>query len=403
MVIIAPALPASARARLARLAGLTIVDKPSDAAALLPDGRRVLCFSAGVMLDDRILPALLAGGTHCRLAVWRNPGATGAERVDAEHLWAGLVVVPPPLARDVLQSLGDWDLSSTLLRAAVEHGAQRLVLDDLDTYAPARRRHAPLLWARPSDAAEAQVATKSVIAAAQKGCLDWPARWIHPPVEDLLTRLLLPTPISPNMVTLFTALVGFGALAAFAAGWLWTGLLLVLVVGPLDGTDGKLARARIEYSKWGDLEHVLDKVLEYGWILAIGWWFSRSHGLAAWLIAWGIVIFALAEAIQGEFFRRFAGRQLDDWGGFERNWRLVAGRRNTFFWGLLPFGLTGFWFAGFVFILVYALITWAVGTWRLLRAVAEYGTQVSPAIAANFRATAYDFLPDARRAPREGA
>src|SRR3546814_14189580 len=70
---------------------------------------------------------------------------------------------------------------------------------------------------------------------------------------------LLPTPITPNMVTLITAVVGFASIAAFATGWLWTGLLLMLFLGPLDGVDGKLARTRLQYSLWGDLEHVADK------------------------------------------------------------------------------------------------------------------------------------------------
>src|SRR3546814_7044386 len=90
----------------------------------------------------------------------------------------------------------------------------------------------------------------------------------------MMVRLLLPTPITPNMVTLITAVVGFASIAAFATGWLWTGLLLMLFLGPLDGVDGKLARTRLQYSRWGDLGHVADKIVEYGAFIALGGYLS---------------------------------------------------------------------------------------------------------------------------------
>src|SRR3546814_10309249 len=113
------------------------------------------------------------------------------------------------------------------------------------------------------------------------------------------------------MVTLLTAVVGIAAIVCFAIGWLWAGLLLMLFLGPLDGVDGKLARTRLQFSRWGDLEHVVDKIVEYGAFIALGGLLSRTGGhygpsvLAAMTIA-----FALAEAVQGEFFNRFTGRQI---------------------------------------------------------------------------------------------
>lgn len=195
------------------------------------------------------------------------------------------------------------------------------------------------------------------------------------------------------MVTLASGILGVLAIILFATGDLWWGLGLVLVVGPLDGVDGKLARTRHEFSRWGDLEHVLDKILEYGWFIALGSWFAQEHGLAAWLATAGIILLALSEAASGEFFRRFTGKQLDDWGPFERRLRLIAGRRNTFFWSLLPFAAFGAWWPGFLFILVYAGITTSVAQWRLFKALGEFGRAVSSEVAHNFARTAYAFLP----------
>ncbi|MCG2842377.1 CDP-alcohol phosphatidyltransferase family protein [Sandaracinobacter sp. RS1-74] len=394
--LVAPALPSDLAARLSddpRLWRVPTAEALGE--RLAGETRSVLHLAPGLLIDERLVSHLVTDRAAPALLAFGGAAPAGAERLDSETHWAGAALLPAALVAEVAADLGDWELSGTLVRAAVEAGAGRLIVEEIPTYAPARRRDAPMIWARPQDEAGRAKATESLIAAAQKGCLDWPARFIHPPVENALVRLLMNTPVSPNMVTLFTGVLGFAAIWLFAVGQPMWALALVLIVGPLDGVDGKLARVRHQFSRWGDLEHVLDKVLEYGWFLALAVWLSKSHGLAAWLAAGGIIIFALAEAASGEFFRRFSGRQLDDWGPFERRFRLIGGRRNTFFWTLLPFGLAGAWWPGFLMILAYAAITFAVTQWRFCHAIGAYGRSVSEEVRRNFAGTAYDFLPKA--------
>jgi phosphatidylglycerophosphate synthase len=289
-----------------------------------------------------------------------------------------------------------------LIRAAATNKATtRIDIASIPLYAPNRRRDVPLTWALPTSEAEAKAATNVLVAAAQKGCLDWPARFIHPPIENALVRLFAATPVTPNMITLATGVIGIAAGVAFAYGWLWTGLILALITGPLDGVDGKLARTRIEFSKWGDLEHLLDKILEYGWYLAIAGHFAAVQGSALpWAVAALIILPALAEAVQGEFFRRLTGIQLDDAGDVERRIRVFAGRRNTFLWTLLPFAALGLWFAGFVMIAVYSVLTTIVAQWRFYTRLAAYGRDHGGEIAANLKATGYDFLPAGGASPK---
>ncbi len=400
-IVVAAALPSDIAGRLAAEDRCwRAANAEALAARLADEAREVLLFAPGLLVDDRLVAALLRVPAAPVLLAFDGPAPAAAERLDSQSHWAGLARLDPDMTAGTAAGLGEWDLTGTLVRAAVEDGARRLSVESLPTYAPARRRDAPQLWHRPADEPARKAATEALIAASQKGCLDWPARFVHPPIEDAIVRLLLPTRVSPNMVTILTAVLGLAALLLFAAGELWWGLGLVLVIGPLDGVDGKLARVRHEFSRWGDLEHVLDKAMEYGWFLALGWWFSGEHGLAAWLAAGGIIGFALAEAVSGEFFRRFTGRQLDDWGPFERRFRLVGGRRNTFFWTLLPFAALNLWWAGFLGILVYAALTFAVAHWRFLKALAAYGRGTSAAVSENFAATAYAFLPKSDAASR---
>ena len=367
-------------------------------AGIVGAGDRVVAIAPGLVIDDRAVAAVLAAPVPALLtADATQPGATGVERLDALRFAAGVMSLTGATLLKVAAGLGEWDLGSTLIRAAAADKAVTAIeFSALPLYVPARRRDVALLWARPADPAAAAAAGEALLLAAQKGCLDWPARYFHPPIENALVRLLAATPITPNMVTLATGVIGVAAGVAFAYGWLWTGLILALVTGPLDGVDGKLARTRVEYSKWGDLEHLLDKLLEYGWYLALAGHFAtvRGSGLP-WAVAALIILPALAEAVQGEFFRRLTGFQLDDAGDFERRFRVFAGRRNTFLWTWLPLAALGLWFEGFMMIAVYSVVTTGVAQWRFYKRLAEYGRLHGARIAANYAATAYAFLPKA--------
>ncbi len=369
------------RRQLALLGAAQVADLTTADSAPHPAPTGLLLIEAGLIADERLIEAFLEAANQ------RGPDARPLLAVDPAGKTGGLAWLPSCLAGE---SLPDWS------RLAVE--ADRCALGGVDDYAPARRRRVPLLWERPTNPAEARDVAGKLLAAAQKGCLDWPARFIHPPIENVAVRLLWPTPVTPNAISLLAFGLGLYAAWCFATGALWTGLLVALLIGPLDGIDGKLARTRVEFSRWGDLEHVGDKIVEYAWFAGLAAHFGSGW---AWALAALIVAFALSEALQGEFYRRITGAQLDDAGPFERRWRLVAGRRNTFFWSLIPFAWFGRWDAGLVMIAAYAAVTWFVAQWRFFVRMFEYGRANSAAIAANLDATAYGFVT-AKEADKDG-
>lgn len=374
----------------------------AEVGRLIQPEDEVLLFADAVVLDDRMVEQVVGCDAPLALTVaMREPDGPGLDLIDGETVWAGLAKAPGALVSDTAWRHDDWDLPATLVRLAVQQGARRLALADIETYAPNRRRVVPLLWHAPASRAEADVATRDLQRSAQKGCLDWPARFLHPPVEDGIVRLLLPTRITPNMVTVVTGMVGFASVFAFAKGWLWAGLLLMLFNGPLDGVDGKLARTRLEFSRWGDLEHVVDKLVEYGAFLALGGWLAGQAGhYGPWVVAILLIFFALAEALQGEIYYRFTGRQLDDRGPLERAVRLVAGRRNTFFWTLVIFAAFGAWETGLIVLSAYSVLTFFVAQALFIRGMRAFALAEVPVAAANFRRTAYPFLATPRRSAR---
>ncbi len=363
-------------------------------AALLEPGDRVLAIASGLILDERALAALVGSDAPALLvADATRPGARGVERLDALTYATGALLATAAQFDVVVRSLGDWDLGSTLIRTvAADSRTRRLEFAALPLYDPARRRDVPMLWLRPASPEAARDAGAVIVAAAQKGCLDWPARYLYPAVENALVNLLLPAPVTGTMVRLANLIAGTAALVGFATGWLWTGLLLALVCGLLDGVENKLARVRLEVSLPGTFDQVYDKLMEYGWYLAAAGHFAAvSGGLLPFAIAALIILPAAVHTAQAAFFRRFTGIELVDAGRIERRIRLFAGRRNTFLWAWLPFAVAGWWFGGFALLAAYSVATTAAGLWRFYVRLGEFGRAHSAIITANF-ASAHDIF-----------
>jgi phosphatidylglycerophosphate synthase len=110
-----------------------------------------------------------------------------------------------------------------------------------------------------------------------------------------ISRRIIPFPITPNMVSLFTLGVSFAAGAFLALGGYWnmlTGAILSWFSSVLDGCDGEVARLKLQESAFGCwLETICDN-LYYLFILGgmtIG--LVRSSGDRGYLIWGGLLLF----------------------------------------------------------------------------------------------------------------
>ena len=98
-------------------------------------------------------------------------------------------------------------------------------------------------------------------------------RWLVKPTDGLFARMnrrisipisrqIIKLPITPNMVSLFTLIVGFASGLLFASGGYWntlTGAVLSVWASILDGCDGEVARLKLLESDFGCwLETVCD-------------------------------------------------------------------------------------------------------------------------------------------------
>jgi phosphatidylglycerophosphate synthase len=131
-------------------------------------------------------------------------------------------------------------------------------------------------------------------------------RWLVKPTDGIyarmnrrisipISRLIIPFPITPNMVSLFTLGVSFAAGAFLALGGYWnmlTGAILSWFSSVLDGCDGEVARLKLQESAFGCwLETVCDN-LYYLFIcggMTIG--LVRSSGNRSYLVWGGLLLF----------------------------------------------------------------------------------------------------------------
>ncbi|MEO8723917.1 MAG: hypothetical protein ABI395_10430 [Sphingobium sp.] len=102
-----------------------------DMATLVRDVPRetdVLLFTDGALVDQQYVAALAEAGGSNLLVSEEVPTTSHLERIDGVHRWCGLARITPAILFGTLDLIGDWDFALTLLRAAVQGNARRIIV-----------------------------------------------------------------------------------------------------------------------------------------------------------------------------------------------------------------------------------------------------------------------------------
>jgi phosphatidylglycerophosphate synthase len=333
----------------------------SDAIPLL------LVIPAGSVFDPRLLRSLVSQNAPTVLV---DSGV--GPRIQA------LVASAPDTARGKLCGPAllenDWaSAQNGLLEEGLRNGLEhdRLAVLDVSAQPPyyvSMRRKLPFWFPAPS-LSNRKLARRVLLDSIQKGPPDIPA-WVHAPIETFLVSLLCKTPITPNQLTLFCNVVAWTVTILLVTGHLAWGFGLALIVGVLDGLDGKLARLKLETSKAGKLEHLFDALFENSWWIALAWHLSVSGKLHDAFSYLALLIGAeVLNALARASIVRYYGKSISELGTFDRIFRLVGGRRNIYVW-ILALGLILGTVAG-----AFKLIAW----WEAVTA-AVHLTRVASAL-----------------------
>ncbi len=304
----------------------------------------------GAALVDHRLPKMLLERQGSRIAVLPD-GST-------DQVFAGCARLSSTEVQRLSASASDG--ISEGLQALLQAGvAEPIDLTSLPTYVPDMRRDLAYYWHPIRRREDAQLGKQILLKAAQKGTLDWPAKFIHPRIESWIVSHICTWPITPNQVTLICNVVAYFAAYHFAFGRPGWAMAAALCVGVLDGVDGRLARVKQLTSKFGGIiEHTGDAIYEYTWQFAIAYGLvAAGHGTLPYVLACTIIGAGMAEKICLHIFERREGMSLDDYSAFDRGFRLIVARRNTLMWTLLPFVVFNDMYVGYWVLAIYALIT----------------------------------------------
>ena len=334
---------------------------------ILADAPGALIDLCGITLLERLLRTLQREGVREALVLSKTPHAIEAELEKdaparnqiAVHLCDSIsgdelrLVLPGDAVWDarllrlllaqeepcVLMNSGEPTGAFVSRGDAADASVRRLDIAEQPTYSLHMRRDLPLLWIpAPTEPAARKAAERRILDSAQKGSLDLPAI-VHGPIETFLVARLCKTPVTPNQLTAICNVVAWAAALFFAMGDLILGTLCALVVGVLDGLDGKQARVKVETSEAGKLEHWFDTFYELAWAVALAFHLHASGVLpGAW---WYLFLLLVAEGVDGlakvSVIRRY-GRLIDELSPLDRKIRLLGGRRNIYIW-ILAVGL----------------------------------------------------------------
>ena len=343
--VVAERMPPLLSAALARLNGeVTVLRDPALLGSSLGDDDRVLVLEEGLLLDDDVAAHFVEQVKSVALAVAvGEPPYPQAERLDANSFWAGIAVYEARFVRAVAADLGDWDLQSTLLRFAAGEGLPRVTFGE------------GAISVRNDEDAGRAVAR--LTAAAERPRRSWLSSRLHQRIERAALRWLLPTRANGAMLWAAALAAGVLAIAAFANGWLWAGLLLALLTEPLAGTGETLSAIKLEAARRQPFDRAVALLIEPGWYLGLAIHFMASGSGGAWAVAALIIAFRVAADRQQRLLGALAGVPAVPSDRREQRLELFGAAPDTMPWLLLPFAIVGTWQAGFVALAAYAVAT----------------------------------------------
>jgi phosphatidylglycerophosphate synthase len=301
---------------------------------LWPNGLELLLIiPANSVWDPRLLRILIANSDSAALVDSAVPAQLSSLVTSAPSTKRGQLCGPALLGRP-------WARSRTgSLPEALRTGLEDQTLSALDVDAEPLY-HAPLnrklraYWFPAPGRDGAKLAKRVLLDSAQKGTLDFPAI-VHGPIETFFVSYLCETSITPNQLTILTNIAAWSATILLASGRLGWGLALAVIVGVLDGLDGKQARVKIETTRHGKLEHWFDAFFEISWWFALAFHFHQSGQVPGAFRYLALLLVAQAlDGILKSGVRFAAGKSIEELGTLERVVHLIGGRRNVMVWML---------------------------------------------------------------------
>jgi len=166
-----------------------------------------------------------------------------------------------------------------------------------------------------------------------------PDRLLFRPLASVLVRGLVRTPITPNQITIVSALFGVASGVALATRHTYVFTILIGIMLTLDCADGQLARLRGGGDIWGRIaDGIADYVTAISFHVGLIIWLVTDYG---WLtgLSWGVgagVSMAWSAYLMDKVKRRYRG-DVDDVHAVQRAHDEAKGLKRFFIGAFLPY------------------------------------------------------------------
>ncbi len=232
-----PAVLAQAVDRLRRQgARIEIARSVADAVDRFHPSERIMLVADGAVAAQGAVDALGQAGGTALLALPDNQDTAEFERIDATERWAGFALLDKASLEATAQMLGDWDLTSTLLRRLVQGDAVRI-----DALNPSGERPLapPVLAIGPAAIGPIE---GGLMRRADPGEGNWVELYLHRLVAAPLIGPLIGRQVDQRIVAY--AAVGIAWLGALLAGFklFWGAALLLPLAAAIASAAQRMAR-----------------------------------------------------------------------------------------------------------------------------------------------------------------
>jgi len=226
MILVSVITPALSQAVDRLLADGIAVALIRDMVSMVRDAPRdadTLLVADGAIVGQTYFDAMAKEAGNGLLVTDDSRASAPFERIDAGQRWAGLARISPDLLFNTLDMIGDWDLSLTLVRAAVQAGARRVTVPQDDLL---EGRVALVEAQEQADLAAQAVLAKGPRGARVRGCAE---HYLLGPVSRLISPALMRMQVPALQVRIAGMALGAIALVPIELHWVGAGFCLLLL------------------------------------------------------------------------------------------------------------------------------------------------------------------------------
>lgn len=284
IVVLVEQLPAAMIALLDRLRAdgidVDIAREPRDAADRIHPEEQVLLFSPGFVGSRQIVEGLAAQARPTLVTLPDIPAHAGFERIDASERWSGIALLTGQSVRDTAAMLGDWSISSTLMRSALQSGAVRWRLETSDGLAII------------STALQAEAMSASLVDTVDAIDQSPFVRLVAQPLAKLAVPHLLKWQVPFALLAVLPLIFLGSAVLLALLGWFATGFALLCVAALAEALATVLAQLSVRDEASLALFKRVRSPAFYIMLLLLGWAVAGASGDWAPLLLslWGVSI-----------------------------------------------------------------------------------------------------------------